>query len=337
MNELGELEALEGETEFSHIPDWYEWERLNVRKEVMDGTYSFTCKARVDALPNSKGYMDLGEAVLTHDMNGFRLKGSYKGEDYEQEWPVRSLYSCHIEYEYLGKYGDCVDLNMEDAREILKKHNLDLDDVVECEHDAGLGNGGLGRLASCYMDAATTLDYPVTGFSILYEFGIFRQRIIDGWQVEFPDNWLSDGDVWLRKREEDAVEVRFGGQTHEWFDNGIFKVVHSGYDTVLAVPYDLYITGYGTNSVNRLVLWSASNPHSFDMAAFARGDYESAMYESNKAQIISKVLYPSDDHIAGKKLRLQQQYFFVSASLQSILTEHLRRAGCLSVFRSARS
>ena len=214
---------------------------------------------------------------------------------------------------------------LEDAREILKKHNLDLDDVVECEHDAGLGNGGLGRLASCYMDAATTLDYPVTGFSILYEFGIFRQRIIDGWQVEFPDNWLSDGDVWLRKREEDAVEVRFGGQTHEWFDNGIFKVVHSGYDTVLAVPYDLYITGYGTNSVNRLVLWSASNPHSFDMAAFARGDYESAMYESNKAQIISKVLYPSDDHIAGKKLRLQQQYFFVSASLQSILTEHLRQ------------
>ncbi len=214
---------------------------------------------------------------------------------------------------------------LEDAREILKKHNLDLDDVVECEHDAGLGNGGLGRLASCYMDAATTLDYPVTGYSILYEFGIFRQRIIDGWQVEFPDNWLSDGDVWLRKREEDAVEVRFGGQTHEWFDNGIFKVVHSGYDTVLAVPYDLYITGYGTNSVNRLVLWSASNPHSFDMAAFARGDYESAMYESNKAQIISKVLYPSDDHIAGKKLRLQQQYFFVSASLQSILTEHLRQ------------
>ncbi|MBQ5341381.1 MAG: glycogen/starch/alpha-glucan phosphorylase, partial [Oscillospiraceae bacterium] len=195
----------------------------------------------------------------------------------------------------------------------------------ECEHDAGLGNGGLGRLASCYMDAATTLDYPVTGFSILYEFGIFRQRIIDGWQVEFPDNWLSDGEVWLRKREEDAVEVRFGGEVHEWFDNGIFKVVNSGYDSVLAVPYDLYITGYDTNTVNRLVLWSASKPQSFDMAAFAKGDYESAMYESNKAQIISKVLYPSDDHVAGKKLRLQQQYFFVSASLQSILTEHLRQ------------
>ena len=214
---------------------------------------------------------------------------------------------------------------LEDAREILKKHNLDLDDVVEYEHDAGLGNGGLGRLASCYMDAATTMDYPVTGFSILYEFGIFRQRIIDGWQVEFPDNWLSDGEVWLRKREEDAVEVRFGGEVHEWFDNGIFKVVNSGYDSVQAVPYDLYITGYDTKTVNRLVLWSASKPQSFDMAAFAKGDYESAMLESNKAQIISKVLYPSDDHIAGKKLRLQQQYFFVSASLQSILTEHLRQ------------
>ena len=111
VNEYSQLEALEGETEFSHIPDWYEWERLNVRKEVEDGTYSFTCKARVDALPNADGYIDLGEAELTHDMNGFRLKGNYKGEDYEQVWPVRSLYSCHIEYEYLGKYGDCVDLN----------------------------------------------------------------------------------------------------------------------------------------------------------------------------------------------------------------------------------
>ena len=111
MNELGELEALEGETEFSHIPDWYEWERKNVRNEVRNGTYSFTCKARVDALPNASGYIDLGDAVLTHDMNGFRLKGSYNGEDYEEIWPVRSLYSCHIEYEYLGKYGDCVDLN----------------------------------------------------------------------------------------------------------------------------------------------------------------------------------------------------------------------------------
>ncbi|MBR5045341.1 MAG: glycogen/starch/alpha-glucan phosphorylase, partial [Oscillospiraceae bacterium] len=136
---------------------------------------------------------------------------------------------------------------------------------------------------------------------------------------------LSDGEVWLRKREEDAVEVRFGGEVHEWFDNGIFKVVNSGYDSVQAVPYDLYITGYDTKTVNRLVLWSASKPQSFDMAAFAKGDYESAMLESNKAQIISKVLYPSDDHIAGKKLRLQQQYFFVSASLQSILTEHLRQ------------
>ena len=223
-------------------------------------------------------------------------------------------------------YNNLFNLNLvDDVKQILKKHNLSLHDVIEVEPDAGLGNGGLGRLASCYMDAATTLNYPVTGFSILYEFGIFKQKIVDGWQVEFPDNWLSDGSVWLRKREADAVEVRFGGTTHEWFDNGHFKVVNSGYDSVLAIPYDLYISGYNTDSVNRLVLWSASNPHSFDMAAFARGDYETALHESNKAQIISKVLYPADDHIAGKKLRLQQQYFFVSASLQSILTEHLQK------------
>ncbi len=280
------------------------------------------CGCTLDEVAPKQAYRVLATAVregIDRFNQEFREKVSKEGRKQAYYMSMEFLVGTSL-YNNLFNCG-----LLEDAREILKKHNLDLDDVVECEHDAGLGNGGLGRLASCYMDAATTLDYPVTGFSILYEFGIFRQRIIDGWQVEFPDNWLIDGEVWLRKREEDAVEVRFGGEVHEWFDNGIFRVVNSGYDTVTAIPYDLYITGYNTDTVNRLVLWSASNPHSFDMAAFARGDYESAMYESNKAQIISKVLYPADDHIAGKKLRLQQQYFFVSASLQSILTEHLQK------------
>ena len=187
-----------------------------------------------------------------------------------------------------------------------------------------MANGGLGRLASCYMDAATGLNYPVTGFSIRYEFGIFRQKIVDGWQMEFPDNWLEMGDVWLHTRKDDAVEVRFGGQVHEWMDGDKFKTAQTGYQSVIAVPHDLYISGYGSKAVNKLTLWSASMPQSFDMNAFSRGDYVRALEQNTMAEAISKVLYPADDHINGKRLRLRQQYLLVSSSLQSILNEHLK-------------
>ena len=193
------------------------------------------------------------------------------------------------------------------------------------EPDAGLGNGGLGRLASCYMDAATGLGYPVTGCSIRYEFGIFRQKIVDGWQMEFPDNWLEMGDVWLRTREDDAVEVKFGGEVREWMDNGRFKVAQVGYQSVIAVPHDMFISGYDSDAANRLILWSAKLPQSFDMAAFSRGDYVRALERNAMAETISKVLYPADDHIQGKRLRLKQQYLLVSASLQSILKKHYRK------------
>ena len=210
-------------------------------------------------------------------------------------------------------------------REGLKAAGFDIDAIYELEPDAGLGNGGLGRLASCYMDAATGLGYPVTGYSIRYEFGIFRQKIVDGWQMEFPDNWLEMGDVWLRPREDDAVEVRFGGEVREWMDNGKFKVAQVGYNSVIAVPHDLFISGYNSESVNRLILWSAKLPQSFDMAAFSRGDYVRALERNAMAETISKVLYPADDHIQGKRLRLKQQYLLVSASLQSILKKHYKK------------
>ncbi len=217
-------------------------------------------------------------------------------------------------------------LGMEkEFREGLKAAGFDIDAIYELEPDAGLGNGGLGRLASCYMDAATGLGYPVTGYSIRYEFGIFRQKIVDGWQMEFPDNWLEMGDVWLRPREDDAVEVRFGGEVREWMDNGKFKVAQVGYNSVIAVPHDLFISGYNSESVNRLILWSAKLPQSFDMAAFSRGDYVRALERNAMAETISKVLYPADDHIQGKRLRLKQQYFLVSASLQSILKKHYKK------------
>jgi len=175
------------------------------------------------------------------------------------------------------------------------------------------------------MDAATGLGYPVTGFSIRYEFGIFRQKIVDGWQMEFPDNWLEMGDVWLRAREDDAVEVKFGGEVREWVDNGRFKVAQVGYNSVIAVPHDLFISGYDSEAANRLTLWSAKLPQSFDMAAFSRGDYVRALERNAMAETISKVLYPADDHIQGKRLRLKQQYLLVSASLQSILKRHFKK------------
>ena len=154
--------------------------------------------------------------------------------------------------------------------EALKDLNIDIQSLYALDPDAGLGNGGLGRLASCYLDSLTGLGYPATGYSIRYEFGIFKQQIVDGWQMELPDNWLQMGDVWLVPKEDDAVEVRFGGEVNEWYDNGKFKVAQHGYSSVMAVPYNLYISGYDSNAVNKLVLWSAKLPQSFDMVFCSR-------------------------------------------------------------------
>ena len=210
--------------------------------------------------------------------------------------------------------------------EVLKEQGFSLENLCCMDPDAGLGNGGLGRLASCYMDAASGLGYPMTGFSIRYEFGIFKQKIIDGWQMEFPDDWLEMGDVWLHTRKDQAVEVRFGGNVHEWVDeNGKFRAAQTDYQAVTAVPHDMFISGYNSDAVNKLVLWSASVPDSLDMAAFSRGDYVRALERNTMAETISKVLYPADDHIEGKRLRLRQQYLLVSASLQSILNKHYKQ------------
>ena len=214
-------------------------------------------------------------------------------------------------------------------QEALKSIGTDIADLYEMEPDAGLGNGGLGRLASCYMDSLTTCGIPATGFSIRYEFGIFKQKIIDGWQMEFPDDWLKDGEVWLQARPDETVEVKFGGHVNEYFDENGYHAEHVDYSTVLAVPYDMYISGYNSNAVNKLVLWSAKSPKSIDMTAFSRGDYAKALEENTKAEVISKILYPADDHIDGKILRVKQQYFFVCASLKSIVTKHMNKYGTL--------
>ena len=237
---------------------------------------------------------------------------------------------CYLSMEFLvgtSLRNHLFNLGLEESfREVLASGGHDLEKLYALDPDAGLGNGGLGRLAACYLDSLTGLGQPVTGYSIRYEFGIFKQKIIDGWQVEFPDNWLDRGEVWLHVRHDESYEVRFGGEVREWVDAGCFRVSQSGYQSVVAVPYDMYISGYGSDAVNKLTLWSAQLP-GFDMPAFSRGEYVRSLEENTMAEVISKVLYPADHHVEGKRLRLKQQYLLVSASLQSILARHFRKYG----------
>ena len=212
---------------------------------------------------------------------------------------------------------------LDTATSVVKELGFDINKLMAIEPDAGLGNGGLGRLAAAYMDSLTSLGYPAGGFSIRYDYGIFEQKIVDGWQMEMPDNWLAQGDVWLNPRDE-VFEVRFGGRVEERWENGRLICEQKGHTTIMAVPYDMNVTGYDSEAVNVLRLWSAKAPVELDMAMFSRGEYVKAIEAKAMAEAISKVLYPADNHIEGKSLRLKQQYFFVSASIQSILYKHLK-------------
>ena len=206
-------------------------------------------------------------------------------------------------------------------------------DLFELEPDAGLGNGGLGRLAACYLDSMTTLEIPATGYSICYELGIFKQKIIDGKQVELADNWLGLGDAWLIPKLDETEEVRFGGKiVDHWDDHGINHPEHVGYTTVLAIPRDMEIAGYKTKHTNTLRLWDAKSPVPVDMSLYSRGEYLKAVEQQAMAEVIAKVLYPDDNHYEGKSLRLKQQYFFVSATVQSIVRQHRAQYGTLRNF-----
>jgi starch phosphorylase len=209
------------------------------------------------------------------------------------------------------------------ARDAMKMLNLDINDLLEQEIDAGLGNGGLGRLAACFLDSMATLDIPGYGYGIRYEFGMFDQEIKDGWQVEKPDEWLRLGNPWEQPRPEYGVPVRFGGHVEEQHDNGHFTVRWTGGEQVVGMPYDTPIAGYGCNTVNTLRLWRARASQDFDLRYFNEGDYEKAVLDKNRSETISKVLYPSDLKMFGKELRLKQQYFFVACSLHDIVRRHL--------------
>ncbi len=210
----------------------------------------------------------------------------------------------------------------------LKDMGINIERIYDQEPDAGLGNGGLGRLAACYLDGLATQGYCGTGYSICYEYGIFKQKIEDGWQTELPDNWLPGGESWLVQRSDRAVEVHFDGKLKEYWDNQYHCVVHEDYSTVMAVPYDLYVSGYDSEGVSLLRLWKAENP-SFNMEMFNQGDYQKALGQNIMSQAISKVLYPNDNHAQGKSLRLRQQYFMCAASVGDIVNRHMSVYGTL--------
>lgn len=223
-------------------------------------------------------------------------------------------------------------LNLTDVFEsVLADYGVKLESLYACEPDAGLGNGGLGRLAACYLDGLATQGYPARGYSILYEAGIFKQKLVDGWQTELPDFWLPGGDVWLVPHEESALEVRFEGEVHDSWDNQFHHVELVNYKPVQAVPYDMYVAGKDGKGISVLRLWSAKAP-ALDMSLFNQGDYMRAMEQNAMAEVISKVLYPADNHPEGKSLRLRQQYFLVSASVQDIVHRHLRVYGTMDNF-----
>ena len=210
----------------------------------------------------------------------------------------------------------------------LEEMGVKLENLYEYEPDPGLGNGGLGRLAACYLDGLASQDYTATGYCILYEYGIFKQKIIDGWQTELPDYWLPGGEIWLVPNPDQAIDVHFGGEVEEFWDYGYHHINYKNYTTVKAVPYDMPVSGYQSQGVSNLRLWKAVSP-GIDMDSFNRGDYLSALRQNSMTEVISKVLYPNDSHMEGKLLRLRQQYFLAAASVGDIINRHMSTYGTL--------
>ena len=247
-------------------------------------------------------------------------------EEYEKK-DVKTLYYLSMEFLMGRALGNNM-INLREYKEIaeaLDEMGFDLNAIEDQEPDAALGNGGLGRLAACFLDSLATLGYPAYGCGIRYRYGMFKQKIEDGYQVEVPDNWLENGNPFEIRRPEYAVEVKFGGYVRIEDRNGMSHFVQEGYQSVKAVPYDLPVVGYGNHIVNTLRIWDAEPVNTFNLDSFDRGDYQKAVEQENLAKNIVEVLYPNDNHYAGKELRLKQQYFFVSASLQTAIKKYLKK------------
>ena len=216
-----------------------------------------------------------------------------------------------------------------EVKEALEEMNIDLNVIEDEEPDAALGNGGLGRLAACFLDSLATLNYPAYGCGIRYRYGMFKQKIENGYQVEVPDNWLKEGNPFEIRREEYAKEVRFGGNIRFEKDpvTGKDKFIQENYESVMAVPYYMPVVGYGNHVVNTLRVWDAKPITDFKLDEFDRGNYHKAVEQENLAKLIVDVLYPNDNHYSGKELRLKQQYFFISASLQALIAKYKKKHG----------
>ena len=245
-------------------------------------------------------------------------------KEYEKQ-DVKTLYYLSMEFLMGRALGNSIISFMAqpDVKEVLEELGFDLNAIEDQEPDPALGNGGLGRLAACFLDSLATLGYPAYGCGIRYRYGMFKQKIENGYQVEIPDDWLKNGYPFEIRRAEYATEVKFGGYVKVVRENGKERFVQEGYQSVLAVPYDMPIIGYGNNVVNTLRIWDAQAINTFSLDSFDKGDYQKAVEQENLAKTIVEVLYPNDNHYAGKELRLKQQYFFISASVQRAVKKYM--------------
>ena len=286
------------------------------KQALVDNLY-FKLGTAVQSASHNDVYMTLAYTVRDHLIERWR-------QTTEADYEANPKFAYYLSMEYLmGKqlaqnmlYTDTTDL----ARQALAEYNLKLERYIDLDIEPGLGNGGLGRLAACFLDSLATLNIPAVGYGIRYEFGIFKQSFKDGWQVESPDEWLYQGNPWEFAQPDDMVEVQFGGRTERYTDsNGSLRVRWIPGEKVLGEPYTTLVPGYRTNKVNILRLWRTRAGKEFDFQLFDIGDYAHAVEQKTRSESISKVLYPNDNTPQGKELRLKQQYFFVACSLRDII------------------
>ncbi len=297
-------------------------------KELISGKLSHYFGVSVDEATDEQYYKAVSLIVRDLMHEGVRDFRADKGNKNSKK-----IYYLSMEF-LMGRSlkNNLYNLNLTKVFEAaLKDMGIKLEKLFDCEPDAGLGNGGLGRLAACYLDGLATQGYYGMGYSILYECGIFKQKLVDGWQTELPDFWLPGGEVWLRPKEKDTVTVRFGGEVIDNWDNRYHSVEYRNTSDIIAVPYDMFVSGKDGKGISILRLWKSKAP-SLDMRLFDQGQYMKAMEQQAMAEVISKILYPSDGHAEGKSLRLKQQYFLVSASVQDIVSRHLRHYGTMENF-----
>ena len=295
----------------------------NINKELFKKTVVYNVKSlyrkTIDEATPAQVYHAVAMAVK--DIIIDKWIASHK--EYEKQ-DVKVVYYMSMEFlpgRFLGN--NIINLcAQKEIKEALDELGFDLNAIEDQERDPALGNGGLGRLAACFLDSLATLGYPAYGCGIRYRYGLFRQKIEDGYQKEIPDEWLKDGYPFEIRRAEYATEVKFGGYVDTEWDGHRNNFVQKGYQSVMAVPYDIPIVGYGNNIINSLRIWDAQPVNTFSLNDFDKGDYQKAVEQENLAKTIVEVLYPNDNHYAGKELRLKQQYFFISASVQRAVKKY---------------